>query len=344
MFTKRGDLAVALLLLLLILPWADSDAAVLAPGEGYLTTTDNIRLFYKVVGKGPGALVVVHGGPGNTMFSILPDFAPLAENRFVIYYDQRGNGRSQLTTDPGLLAIANHVADLEALRLHFNLEKLSLLGNSWGGLLASYYAIAHPERVERLILHSPASPSYDMLRDSTPFIYQRIPARDLARFQSLSVPEIWRTARKPVELCRKFYELLLPVYFSNLERAKDMKGDVCAGPPEAVRLQSTVNKIIWESLGEWDLLEELRTVRVPTLVIHGSYDMIPLDSSIAWARALPNARLLVMEDSGHMTHIERPDLFFPAVESFLSGTWPAGAIRIPGREERIRPPLEIIRP
>jgi len=124
-----------------------------------------------------------------------------------------------------------------------------------------------------------------------------------------------------------------------------MKGDVCYGSQEAVRRQPTVNKIIWESLGEWNLVADLASLHVPTLVIHGSYAMIPVDSSVAWARALPDARLLVIEDSGHMTHIEKPDIFFPAVLQFLAGEWPKEAIQFSGKEGSVTGPrIDTFRP
>ncbi len=302
-------------------------SASIEQGEGYITSFDGVRLFYKVVGNGPEALVVVHGGPGNTMFSILPDLEPLAKNRTVIYYDQRGNGRSDLVEGSEPLAVPNHIKDLEAVRSHFKLEKLSLLGNSWGGLLISFYALSHPDRVSKLVLHSPASPSFSMLRASTPFIYQRIPKKNLGPFRSMSIPGTWRSSHDPLALCRRFYDLLLPVDFSDVARAENMRGDVCAGPIEAVRRQPFVNKTIWESLGEWNLVPELTSLKIPTLIIHGSYDMIPVESSIAWTEAMPDARLLIIEDSGHMTHIEQPRIFFTAVETFLEGNWPHNAIQ-----------------
>ncbi len=343
MLSKLLALTASILLSCTILAQA-SGSVPLAEGEGFITAPDGVRLFYKVVGKGPESLIVLHGGPGNTMFSILPDLEPLTKDHRVIYYDQRGNGLSELVDDEEQLAISKHIEDLEAVRRHFNLEKVTLLGNSWGGLLASLYAIANPDRVERLVLHSPASPSFNMLRESTPFIYQRIPPENLSRFQSMSVPAVWRSARDPLALCRRFYDLLLPVYFSDVDRAAKMRGDVCYGPQEAVRRQPTVNKIIWESLGEWDLLSDLESLNIPTLVIHGSYDMIPIDSSIAWAKALPDARLLVIEDSGHMTHIEQPDIFFPAVLKFLSRNWPENSIQIPKNKDVAKPRIDTFRP
>src|SRR5688500_7115899 len=130
---------------------ASSDCWAQSPREGYITASDGVRLFYKVVGSGAETLVAVHGGPGNSLTSILPDLEPLAKNRTVIYYDQRGGGRSDLIKDGEKLSIRKHIEDLETIRQFFKLDKMALLGNSWGGLLIAYYAVAHPNRVERLI-------------------------------------------------------------------------------------------------------------------------------------------------------------------------------------------------
>src|SRR5688572_15913805 len=79
--------------------------------EGYILTPDNVRIFYKIVGEGPETLVAVHGGPGNSLESIRPDLERLAKGRRVIYYDQRGQGRSEMLTDGTKLGYKMHVAD-----------------------------------------------------------------------------------------------------------------------------------------------------------------------------------------------------------------------------------------
>src|SRR5215217_1525272 len=150
------------LLTLLTLFTARAACQAQAPGEGYITTADGVRLFYKVVGSGAETLVAVHGGPGNTLESIRADLEPLAKNRRVIYYDQRGGGRSDVIRDKGKLSVEKHVADLEAVREHFKLGKMTLLGNSWGGMLISFYAVAHPDRVERMVLHNPGEPTREL--------------------------------------------------------------------------------------------------------------------------------------------------------------------------------------
>jgi proline iminopeptidase len=101
-------------LLFFILLWqASVNCLAQSPREGFITTSDGVRLFYKVVGSGAETLVAVHGGPGNSLNSILPDLEPLAKNRTVIYYDQRGNGRSDLIKDREKLSISKHIASFQ---------------------------------------------------------------------------------------------------------------------------------------------------------------------------------------------------------------------------------------
>lgn len=321
---SKGTLhiSVVLLFFLVIFLHRGGQCTSLKKGEGYVITHDGVRLYYKVVGNGSDPIIVLHGGPGNTMESIRPDLEPLEQNHILIYYDQRGNGHSDLLTEDKDLALPNHIEDLEAIRLHFNLQNVTLLGNSWGGLLASFYAVAHPERVERMVLLSPASPSFELLEASTNHIHMRIPADKKNTFNMLASPDKWLNAPDPQKICRRFYEILIPVYFTDTTKARSMRGDTCAAPTEAIRRQQLVNKQIWYSLNRWDIRDKLGKVKAPILIIHGRDDIITLDSSLAWTRAYPDARLLVMENSGHMTHIEQPAKFFKAVNTFLNGEWP----------------------
>jgi proline iminopeptidase len=301
--------------------------------EGYFTTPDKVRIFYKIVGTGPDTLVAVHGGPGNSLESIRADFEPLAKGRRVIYYDQRGQGRSEIITDGKKLGYEQHVADLEALREHFKLEKMSLIGNSWGGLLVSLYAVAHPDRVERMILDSAASPTSGFMADMADEISRRMAkiydAKQLERFRITEKSENWLKAKDPIAICREFYPLVLRVYTFS-QRWDDMgyKGDLCAGGPESVRQQRAVNYALWRSLGAYDLMPKLGLVKAPVLVIHGAADVIPLRSSEAYAFGYPNARLLVIQKAGHISQVEAPDVFFPAIGTFLKGTFPADAKKV----------------
>ncbi|HEX6124239.1 MAG TPA: alpha/beta hydrolase [Pyrinomonadaceae bacterium] len=297
--------------------------------EGFILTPDEVRIFYKIVGSGANTLVMVHGGPGNSLESIRADMEPLAKGRRVIYYDQRGQGRSELIKDGKKLAYEYHIADLEALRQHFKLEKMKLFGNSWGGLMASLYAVAHPDRVERMVLHHPASPTRGFLDDMDDEISRRMPKiykpEQIERAKKISKEEYWLQASDPVAVCREFFTMVLTTYTYSQTLNIPFKGDVCAGPKESVRQWRTTNRHMWASLGDFNLMPKLAAVKAPVLVIHGAADVIPLRSSEFWAYGYPNARLFLIEKSGHISQAETPEILFPAVETFLQGTFPAQA-------------------
>ena len=324
--------------LIVFLCQASVDCLAQSPREGFITTSDGVRLFYKVVGSGAETLVAVHGGPGNSLNSILPDLEPLAKNRTVIYYDQRGNGRSDLIKDREKLSISKHIADLEAVRTHFKLEKMTLLGNSWGGLLIGYYAAAHPDRVERLVLHSPGPPTKVLLTEMDNENQRRLrrlyTEEELKRVSAVVNVQSWLKSPDPRAVCREFYKTLLPVYVSNVESMKLFKGDVCSGSEDAVRNQRLVMDQIWQSLGDFNLVPSLSVVKAPVLVIHGIADPIPVASSETWARAMPNARLLLIKEAGHIPQIEQPEIFFKAVETFLKGDFPAEAKKLQTSTEK----------
>ncbi len=328
-----------LFLLSFIFLWqASGECLPQSPREGYIRTSDGVRLFYKIVGSGAETLVAVHGGPGNSLTSIEPDLEPLAKNRTVIYYDQRGNGRSDLIKDREKLSISKHIEDLEAVRTHFKLDKMMLLGNSWGGLLISYYAVAHPDKINRMILHSPAEPTQALMFEAIDEIQSRLDQRydrtQRDRFRVVSNPQTWMKADNPRAICREFFQMIFPVYVSKPESLKLLKGDVCSGSEEAVRNQQFVNQQIWRTLGSWNLLPSLNVVEAPVLVIHGAADPIPVESSEAWARAMPNARLLIINGAGHIPQIEQPEIFFRAVETFLTGSFPTDAKRVQPSTEK----------
>src|SRR5919112_3859500 len=113
-----------------------------------------VGIFERRVGSGPPA-VVLHGGTGAHHDYLLPGFDALARDRQLIYYDQRGGGRSPVSRETPV-GWREHVADLEELRRQWRLEQLTLVGYSWGGLLALLYSIEHPDRVSGVALISPA--------------------------------------------------------------------------------------------------------------------------------------------------------------------------------------------
>jgi proline iminopeptidase len=292
--------------------------------EGALQTDDDVRLYYRIEGEGRDTVVVVHGGPSLGHAYLAPDLVPLTRGRVVVHYDQRGIGKSTPLTDPERLTVERHVQDLEALRVNLGLERLALLGHSWGGMLAARYAAAHPQRVERILLLDPMAPARE------PFM-----AMGIARAQEMVGVRLDEAARARLDAlvamtevddagahCRALFSLLTRTYFENPATTTRTRADFCAGSPETLRNRAAVNAAIFESLGAWDVRYVLRHVDSSVLVVHGASSAIPVEAMEAWVAAFPNARLITIPGGGHYLHVDRPEAFFPAAATFFDGGWP----------------------
>jgi proline iminopeptidase len=257
------------------------------------------------VGSGP-PVVVLHGGPGASFDYLLPGFDALATRRTLIYYDQRGGGRSPIPRDQAVTS-QDHVADLDALRELWGESRLAILGYSWGGLLAQLYAIEHPESVERLGLVCPA-PSWRAARDD---FERRFSERNLApevQAERQRLRESDLRVRDPAGFQRRMFELSVVAYFHDPAKVRDLT---------PFRVVGRVQQETWQSLGDYDLRSSLESLRgIPALVVHGADDPIPLYASEETARRL-GAPLAVIERSGHCPHVEQPDEFVRVLDNFL---------------------------
>lgn len=268
---------------------------------------NGVKLFTRTVGDGPD-VVVLHGGPGAHHDYLLPQFDRLAHGRRLRYYDQRGGGRSPVERDVAV-GWREQVADLDALLTYWELPTATLLAYSWGSLLALLYAVSHPERVAGFALVSPAAPTAagraaferrfaERARD--PAIAAE---RERLRRSGLSEsdPDAYR---------QRLFELSVAPYFHDPSRARDLT---------PFRVTSRTQDAVWRSLGDYDLREELASLSVRTLVLHGRYDPIPLESAEEVARLL-RAPLVVFERSGHVPYVEETDRFVAVLDEFLPRT------------------------
>src|SRR5437016_12613738 len=138
-----------------------------------------VRLFSRRAGAG-SLVVVLHGGPGESHDYLLPQYDLLAQGRSLFYYDQRGGGQSPVPRDVPV-GWREHVADLDAIRVHLGLARLTVCGYSWGGLLAVLYLLEHPDRVERLALVAPASITAEYRRQFEEEFARRMAAPEIKR-------------------------------------------------------------------------------------------------------------------------------------------------------------------
>lgn len=295
-------------------PWP----APLGPLEGFIPL-ENARLFYREIGQGQ-PVIVLHGGPDFDHTYLLPDTDRLARWYRLIYYDQRGRGRSAAGVRPEDVSLGSDVEDLESLRAHFRLESVALLGHSWGGLLAMEYALRHPQRVSHLILVNTAPASHsDYL-----FFRRELPGRrtaaDLEKLSSRPADPRYQQGDPAVvaEYYRSHFRATLrqPEHLERLIQSL-RSSFTREGVLKARAIEERLMEDTWLS-GTYDLLPQLEHLRVPTLLIHGEHDFIPLECAAHIAEAIPNARLTVLRGCGHFAYMEAPEEFLQAIRDFFA--------------------------
>ena len=295
--------------------------------ETFVDAGKGIRLWTATAGQG-SPIVVIHGGPGMDHNSLQADLRPLEEHHRVVYYDQRGGGRSTLPDDDAMLDIERHVEDLEALRKHLGLEKLTLLAHSFGPAIAALYAVRHPGRVERMVFLGPIPPRKGKFFEEYGAAMQRRLTPEQQKRAAELASSFASAEGDAVKACREYWSIGTPPRVAKSLDPALVKSDLCTAPAAAIRYGMTrTNAATWGSMGEWDWTASLEKVTAPLLVIHGQEDAIPMAMVSEWVKALPDARILRLPETGHFPHAERPSVVFPAIEAFLAGTWPAAAAR-----------------
>ncbi len=263
-----------------------------------------VTLFERRVGSGPPT-VILHGGPGAHHDYLLPGFDALARGRELVYYDQRGGGRSPVSRETPV-GWREQVADLEQLRQAWGLERLTLAGYSWGGLLALLYATEHPARVECLALVSPA-PAW---REARLEFERRFSERNLApelQRQRAELRESGLRERDPAAYAQRLFELSVAAYFHDPQRARDLT---------PFRVTGRTQEEVWASLGDYDLRPALPRLTIPAVVLHGTSDPIPFETARAVADLL-RAELHALPHCGHVPYVEAFDEFVRVLHEFL---------------------------
>jgi proline iminopeptidase len=288
----------------------------------FVDVADGVRLFVQEEGKGT-PVIAIHGGPGFSSAYLAPDLSPLSARFRMIFYDQRGAGRSTVVTEASQLTATVFVADLDRLRASLGIARVALVGHSWGAGLAALYAVAHPDRVERLVLVDAIPPRANpYMPQFQSALSSRFTPADQAALAAAGARRAKASDGDAPDACREYYRVFIKAYLADPASVARMRGDVCAAPPAALRNTSAVNRAVLGSLGEFDFRTQLSAVKVPALVVHGHRDPIPMEAAREWAGSLADARLLTIADSGHFPFAETPEAFFGPVVEFLSGRWP----------------------
>jgi proline iminopeptidase len=280
-------------------------------------------LYAREVGRGQ-PIIVLHGGPDFDHTYLRPDLDRLSDSFRLVYYDQRGRGRSGDGVKPADVTLASDVADVDRVREHFQLSSTAVLGHSWGTLLALEYAIRHPERVSHLILMNPAPASAADYRQFRKERLQKLGA-DLDRLRAAAATDGYK-AGDP-DAVAAYYRihfkaaLRRPEDYERLMKSMRPSFTTADAVLKARHVEDRLMADTWSSDG-YDLLPKLRGLTIPTLVVYGDHDFIPSFVAEHIAQAVPSAQLVTMEECGHFAYLECPGPVRKEIDAFFRKTRP----------------------
>lgn len=251
-------------------------------------------------------LIVVHGGPGSDHSDFKPWLSPLAEDYQIVYFDQRSNGQSE-RVDPAICTFQQLADDIEGLRQYLGLEKISLLGHSFGGMIAQVYATKYPQSLENLLLICTA-PSKEFYKEALEFA-QRIGTPK----QIQAIPELFEGNIRDNNHLEQWWETCWDLYWHNFP--EDIGADIGSRPIGSLEICNYTFKYL---MPHYDIRPELAKVSTKTLIVAGRHDWItPVTQSEEIHRLIPDSKLVIFEESGHMPFIEEQTKFISTLQSFL---------------------------
>ncbi|MBW3539245.1 MAG: alpha/beta fold hydrolase [Planctomycetes bacterium] len=250
---------------------------------------------------------LLHGGPGGDHVSFKTQLASLSDVAQLVYLDHRGSGRSA-PCDPATCTLDENIEDVEALREYLGPARITILGSSYGGMVAQGYAIRYPERVANLIL-SATAPSHRFIDDAKHIVEIRGTEE-----QQRVCQRLWAGSFENLEQLHEYYRVMGPMYSRRFDLDKMEEGW-----QRSVRNIDALNLGFGGFLRSFDFTEELSRITCPTLVLAGAHDWIcPPDHSRLIAERIPRAHLKIFAESSHQIAQDEPEAFLAAVRGFLT--------------------------
>lgn len=250
---------------------------------------------------------IIHGGPGADHSSYKPTFSRLSNKMQLVYFDHRGQGRSARGPKE-TYTLENNVEDMEALRQYLGLEKIAVIGTSYGGMVALSYATRYPDKVQSLIVIATAADSGFLAKAQ-----ENLAARGTKEQQAIAT-FLWEGNFENEAQLKEFFQVMMPLYSITYKP----ENSPSESTERSILSVDAINLAFSGFLRSYDVRENLPKITAPTLVIGGRHDWIcPPEFAEDIARKIPHAKLRIFENSGHLIRVDEPEELLEAIATFI---------------------------
>jgi proline-specific peptidase len=285
--------------------------------EGYIPFRD-YKTWYRIVGEGKSLgklpLLCLHGGPGAAWDYFEPLEAIVKTGRSIVFYDQLGGGNSDVPQDLSICSVALYLEEVETVRQALGLDRVHILGHSWGGMLAMEYALTQPGGLLSLILADTGASMPQWMAECRRLVAE-LP-QDIQRIILKHEAEGTTDSPEYGEACRVFSQ-------RHLGRRIDPRPECLArmaGKPGDDVYQFMWGPSEWYLTGtlkDWDITNRLGEIRVPSLVIGGRHDEATPMITQTLHHGILGSEWVIFENSGHFPHIEETERYLQVLDQFL---------------------------
>ncbi|MCL9806002.1 alpha/beta hydrolase [Flavobacterium amniphilum] len=281
-----------------------------AQTEGYSPNVDGSQTFYKIYGKGE-PLLVINGGPGMNSNGFEALAKKLGEKYLIILYDQRGTGKSTLKELNSETINMKHMGeDIESLRKHLKIDKWSILGHSFGGIMAAHYATIYPENISKIVFSASGGIDLGLTKYASANIHSKLTKteRDSLAYYDAKIDN--GDTSKKTQLGRG--RALAPAYLYDKKYVPILAERLTQG-------NSTINGLVWNDLQKikFDCKPKLKNFNQPVLIIQGKQDVIKPETAEIAHSVLKNSKVIYLDNCGHYGWLDAEEEYFKALFDFL---------------------------
>lgn len=260
-------------------------------------------------------LFLIHGGPGGNHIHFKYDSIKLQNDAQLVFIDQRGCGFSKKTKKSDY-TLENNIEDIEALRKYLGLKRISVLGVSYGGMVAQGYAIRYSQYIDKLILVVTA-PSYHFMEEA------RKNLQNIGNAKQIAVCEkyLWNGTFSNDREVNHYFKVMDPLYIYNHKKKKRRKPsfkNLKTEKPKSLLSYEVLNAGFSSFLHDFNFIPKLKKIVCPTLILAGQNDWIcsPQQSRIM-AENIPNSKLKIFRKCGHSLSTDANEKYIKEIKLFL---------------------------